>query len=117
MLRERLHRIIDTAFDAPRALLGDEHAALACRHVRSAHREMLLALRAVAGGALTCFDEKPGGEPLVRVEVEGESGGAASLANCFAAKEVVTQRSRTEETTDLTPPYGYLACLFRPFPD
>jgi len=38
-----------------------------------AHREKLLALRAVVDGALTYFDEKPGGEPLVRVEVEGES--------------------------------------------
>jgi hypothetical protein len=34
---------------------------------------MLLALRAVVDGALTYFDEKPGGKPLVRVEVEGES--------------------------------------------
>ena len=73
MLREHLHRVVDEVFDVPRSLLGDEHAALACRHVLSAHREMLLALRAVVGGALTCFDEKPGGEPLVRVEVEGES--------------------------------------------
>ena len=73
MLRERLHRAVDKVFDAPRALLGDEHAARACRHVREAHREVLLALRAVVDGALTCFDEKPGGEPLVRVEVEGES--------------------------------------------
>jgi len=73
MLREHLHRVVDEVFDVPRALLGDEHAALACRHVRSAHREMLLALRAVMSGALTCFDEKPRGEPLVRVEVEGES--------------------------------------------
>jgi hypothetical protein len=73
MLRERLHRVIDEVFDMPRALLGDEQAAQACRHVRGAHREMLLALRAVVDGALTCFDEKPGREPLVRVEVEGES--------------------------------------------
>ena len=73
MLREHLHRVIDELFDVPRALLGDAHAALACRHVRVAHREMLLALRAVVDGALTYFDEKPGGEPLVRVEVEGES--------------------------------------------
>jgi hypothetical protein len=73
MLREHLHRVVDEVFDAPRALLGDERAALACRHVRRAHREMLLALRAVVEGAMTCFDEKPGGEPLVRVEVEGDS--------------------------------------------
>ena len=73
MLREHLHRVVDEVFDVPRALLGDEHAALACRHVRGAHREVLLALRAVVDGVLTCFDEKPGGEPLVRVEVEGES--------------------------------------------
>lgn len=73
MLREHLHRVVDAVCDVPRALLGDEHAALACRHVRGAHREMLLALRAVVDGALTYFDEKPGGEPLVRVEVEGES--------------------------------------------
>ena len=73
MLREHLHLVVDKVFDVPGALLGDEHAALACRHVRSAHREMLLALRAVMSGALTCFDEKPRGEPLVRVEVEGES--------------------------------------------
>ena len=73
MLREHLHRVVDEVFGVPRALLGDEHAALACRHVRSAHREMLLALRAVLDGVLTCFDEKPRGEPLVRVEVEAES--------------------------------------------
>ena len=73
MLREHLHRVVDGVCDVPRSLLGDEQAALACRHVRSAHREMLLALRAVVGGALTCFDEKPGGEPMVRVEVEGKS--------------------------------------------
>jgi hypothetical protein len=73
MLREHLHRVIDEVFDVPRAILGDEHAALASRHVRGAHREMLLALRAVVDGALTSFDAKPGGEPLVRVEVEGES--------------------------------------------
>jgi hypothetical protein len=73
MLREHLHRVVDAVFDVPRALLGGEHAALACRHVRGAHREVLLALRAVVAGALTCFDEKPGGEPLVRVKVEGES--------------------------------------------
>jgi hypothetical protein len=73
MLREHLHRIVDGVFDVPPALLGDEHAALACRHVRGVHREMLLALRAVVDGALTYFDERPGGEPLVRVEVEGES--------------------------------------------
>ena len=73
MLREHLHRVVDEVFDVPRALLGNEHAAEACRYVRSAHRELLLALRDVVGGALTCFDEKPGGEPLVRVEVEGES--------------------------------------------
>jgi hypothetical protein len=73
MLRERLHRVVDKVFDVPRVLLGDEPAAEACRHVRGAHREMLLALRAVVDGALTYFDEKPGGEPLVRVEVEGES--------------------------------------------
>jgi hypothetical protein len=72
MLREHLHRVVDGVCDVPRALLGDEHAALACRHVRGAHREMLLALRAVVDGALTCFDEKPGGAPLVRVEVGGE---------------------------------------------
>jgi hypothetical protein len=35
---------------------------------------MLLALRAVADGALACFDKKTGREPLVHVEVEGESG-------------------------------------------
>jgi hypothetical protein len=73
MLREHLHRVVDQVCDVPRALLGDEHAARACRHVRGAHREMLLALRAVVDGAVTWFDEKPGGEPLVRVEVEGES--------------------------------------------
>jgi hypothetical protein len=73
MLREHLHRVVDKVFDVPGALLGDEHAALACRHVRGAHREVLLALRAVVDGALTCFEEKPGGEPLVRVNVEGES--------------------------------------------
>ena len=76
MLREHLHRVVDEVFDVPRALLGDEHAARACRHVRRAHREMLLAMRAVVGGALTCFDEKPGGEPLVRGEVEGDSDDA-----------------------------------------
>ena len=73
MLREHLHRVVDEVFDVPRALLGDEHAALACRHDRRAHRELLLALRAVVDGALSYFEEKPGGEPLVRVEVEGES--------------------------------------------
>ena len=73
MQREHLHRVDDEVFDVPRALLGDEHAARACRHVRGAHREMLLALRAVLDGALTYFDEKPGGKPLVRVEVAGES--------------------------------------------
>ena len=73
MLREHLHRVVDEVFDVPRALLGDEHTAQACRHVRGAHREMLLALRAVLEGALTCFDEKPGGQPLVRVKVEGDS--------------------------------------------
>ena len=73
MLREHLHRVVDEVFNVPRALLGDDHAAQACRHVRGAHREMLLALRAVVDGALTYFDEKLGGEPLVRVEVEGES--------------------------------------------
>ena len=73
MLRERLHRVVAEVVDVPRALLGDEHAALACRHVREAHREVLLALRAVVDGVLTTFDAKPGGEPLVRVEVEGES--------------------------------------------
>jgi hypothetical protein len=73
MLREHLHRVVDELCDVPGALLGDEHAALACRHVRGVHRELLLALRAVVHGALSYFDEKPGGEPLVRVEVEGES--------------------------------------------
>ena len=73
MLREHLHQVVDGACDVPRSLLGDEQAALACRHVRRAHREVLHALRAVVDGALTCFDEKPGGEPLVRVQVEGES--------------------------------------------
>jgi hypothetical protein len=73
MLREQLHRVVDEVFDVPQALLGDEHAALARRHVRGAHREMLLALRALVDGALTYFHEKPGGEPLVRVQVEGES--------------------------------------------
>jgi hypothetical protein len=73
MLREHLHRVVDGVCDVPRALLGNEDAALACRHVRSAHREVLLALRAVVDGALTCFDANPAGEPLVRVEVEGES--------------------------------------------
>jgi hypothetical protein len=73
MLCKHLHRVVDKFFDGPRTLMGDEHAALACRHVRGAHREMLLALRAVVDGALTYFDEKPGGKPLVRVEVEGES--------------------------------------------
>jgi hypothetical protein len=73
VLREHLHLVVDKVFDVPRALLGDEHAAEACRHVRGAHREVLLALRALVDGALTYFDEKPGEEPLVRVEVEGES--------------------------------------------
>ena len=73
MLREHLHRIVDEVFDVPRALLGDDHAALARRHVRGTHREMLLALRAVVDGALTYFDEQPGREPQVRVEVKGES--------------------------------------------
>ena len=73
MLREHVHRVVDEVFDVPRVFLGDEHAALACRHVRGAHREVLLALRAVVDGALTYFDEKPGGKSLVRVEVEGES--------------------------------------------
>jgi hypothetical protein len=72
MLREHLHRVVDKFFDVPQALLGSEHVTLARRHVRGAHREMLLALRAVVDGALTCFDEKPGGEPLVRVEIDGE---------------------------------------------
>jgi hypothetical protein len=72
MLREYLHRVVDEVFDVPRAILGDERAALACRHIRGAHRELLLALRAVVDGALTCFDDKPGAEPLVRVAVEGE---------------------------------------------
>jgi hypothetical protein len=73
MLRERLHRVVDEVFDVPRAFLGNERAALACRHVGAAHREVLLALRALLDGALSFFEEKPGGEPLVRVEVEGES--------------------------------------------
>ena len=73
MLREHLHLVVDKVFDVPGALLGDEHAARACRHVRGAHREVLLALRAVVDGVLSCFDEKPGGEPMVRVEVEAES--------------------------------------------
>jgi hypothetical protein len=73
MLREHLHLVVDKVFDVPGAILGDEHAAEACRHVRGAHREVLLAFRALVDGALTYFDEKPGGEPLVRVEVEGES--------------------------------------------
>ena len=73
MLREHVHRVVDALFNVPRALLGNEHAAEAYRHVRGAHREMLLALRAMVDGALTYFDEKPGGEPMVRVEVEGES--------------------------------------------
>ena len=77
MLREHLHRVVDEVCDVPRALLGDEHAALACRHIQAAHREMLLAFWAVVDGALTCLDEKPGGEPLVRVEVEGDSEVAA----------------------------------------
>jgi hypothetical protein len=76
MLREHLHRVIDEVFDVPRAILGNEHAAQACRHVRGAHREVLLALRALLDGALTCFDEKPGEAPLVRVEVEGVSEAA-----------------------------------------
>src|SRR5262245_50797711 len=117
MLREHLHRFVDEVLDLPRSLLGEKHAALAYRHVRSAHQEMLLALRAVADGALARFDEKPGGEPLVRVEVEGEGEVARSPANCSAAKEVVMQRPMKEKGTDLTPPYGYLACLFRSFPD
>jgi hypothetical protein len=77
MLREHLHQVVDGVFNVPRALLGDQHAALACRHIRGTHREVLLALRAVLDGALTYFDEKPGGEPLVRVEVEveGEAAG------------------------------------------
>ena len=73
MLREHLHRVVDVVFDAPKGFLGDDHAAQACHHVRAAHRELLLALRAAADGALACFDKKPHGEPLVRVEVEGES--------------------------------------------
>ena len=72
MLREHLHRVVDKVFDVPRALLGDEPAAEACRHIHGAHREMLLALRAVVDGALTYFDDRRGGEPLVRVEVDGE---------------------------------------------
>jgi ubiquinone/menaquinone biosynthesis C-methylase UbiE len=115
MLREHLHRVVDEVLDLPRSLLGEEHAALAYRHVRSAHQEMLLALRAVMGGALTCFDKKPRGEPLVRVEVE--SDGERRPTNCSAANEFVIQRSIKEKRTALTPPYGYLACLFRPFPD
>jgi hypothetical protein len=71
MLREHLHRLVDGVFDVPRALLGDD--ALACRHVRGAHRERLLALRAVVDGALTYFDEKPRGELLVRVEARARS--------------------------------------------
>jgi hypothetical protein len=73
MLREHLHRVVDEVFDVPRAILCNEHAARACRHIRGAHREMLLALRAVVDGALTSFDAKLGGEPLVRVDVEDES--------------------------------------------
>ena len=73
MLREHVHRVVDEVLDLPRSVLGDEQAALACRHVRSAHREVLLALRAVVDGVLAYFDEKPRGEPLVRVEVEGET--------------------------------------------
>jgi hypothetical protein len=73
MLREHPHRVVDEVFEVPRALLGDEHADLACRPVRAAHWEMLLALRAMVDGVLTCFDEKPGGELLVRVELDGES--------------------------------------------
>jgi hypothetical protein len=72
MLRKHLHRVVDVVFDVPGALLGDEHVALARRHIRGAHREMLLALRAVVDGALTCFDEKPGEQSLVRVTIEGE---------------------------------------------
>ena len=73
MPREHLHRVVDEVFDVPRALLGDEHAAQACRHIRGAHREVLLALRAVVDGTLTCFNEKPIGKPLVRVEIEDEA--------------------------------------------
>jgi hypothetical protein len=83
MLRNHLHRAVDAFCDVPRALLGGEQAALACRHVRGAHREMLLALRAVVDGALVYFDATPGGEPLVRVEVEGEHDPvAAHFHNC-----------------------------------
>jgi demethylmenaquinone methyltransferase/2-methoxy-6-polyprenyl-1,4-benzoquinol methylase len=117
MLREHLHQAVDEVLDLPRLLVGNDRAALACRHVRSAHREMLLAVRAVASGALTCFDDKPGGQPLVRVEVEGESEVARRPANRSSANEVVMQRSMKVEETDLTPPYGYLACLFRSCPD
>src|SRR5262249_29544754 len=117
MLREHLHRVVDGVCDVPAALLGDEQAARAWTHVRGAHQEMLLALRALMDGAQSYFDEKSGGEPLVRVEVEGESEVAGWPADGSAAKEVVMQRSMEEKRTDLTPPYGYLACLFRPFPD
>jgi hypothetical protein len=72
MLREHLHRVVDVVFDVPRALPGDEHVARARRHIRGALREMLLALRSVVETALTCLDEKAGGQPLVRVKIEGE---------------------------------------------
>ena len=88
MLREHVHRVVDAVFDVPQALLGDEHAALACRHARRARREMLLALRAVVEGALTYSDKKPGGEPLVRVEVEGESDVAGRAAHGRVSPEV-----------------------------
>jgi hypothetical protein len=73
MLRKHLHHVVDQVFDVPRAILGGEQTAQLCRHIRGAHREMLLAMRAIVDGALTHLDEKPGGEPLVRVEVEAES--------------------------------------------
>ena len=43
MLRGHMHRVVDEFCHVPRALLGDEHAALACSHLRGAHREVVTA--------------------------------------------------------------------------
>jgi hypothetical protein len=71
MLREHVHGAVDRFFDLPASVLGNEHAALACHHLRAARREILRALRARLDSILCYMDKKPDGEPLVRVEVEG----------------------------------------------
>jgi hypothetical protein len=80
MIRSQIHKIVDDLFDLHAALLPCPRSPEAREHIRSAGREVLLALRSMLDSALHRVETTDAKNQFVRVPVESQSADVAKTS-------------------------------------